>query len=326
MFFINKKFIFFIIISLVLITFIILSFLSFEKISILQVKLENQQELIIQKEKLNIEIETKFSEMSEILENHEKNISDIKQQIALGIIDNKKLQFTNNNDQEYINMINDYKHHSKDFPKLLLKKFTLPFLTSTGPPAYIFYHKENLYLITGSGKLMFISLDNIEKENFIFKIIDTNFQNIIGKDYLSEGNPIVKDLIIINNKLFLSYTKKITETCFKPAIFAASLNTERIIFNDFFIVDECQPYHDFRNAGTLSNYKDDKILYSIGDYGSYETQGKNSPQILNSLLGKIISIDINNKNFNILSMGHRNAQGIYYDSDNNVVYSTEHGP
>ena len=25
-------------------------------------------------------------------------------------------------------------------------------------------------------------------------------------------------------------------------------------------------------------------------------------------------------------MGHRNAQGLYYDKENNVIYSTEHGP
>ena len=216
MLFFNKKFIFFFIISLILITFIIISFLSFQKITRLQVKLENQQELTIQKEKiniekekLNIEMEAKVSEMSEILENYDKNVSDIKQQIALGIIDNKKLQFIQNNEDEYINMKTEYKHHSVDFPILMLKKFTLPFLTSTGPPAYIYYHKENLYLITGSGKLMFSSLDNIKKENFIFKIIDTNFQNIIDQDYLSEGNPIVKDILIISDKLYLSYTKKL---------------------------------------------------------------------------------------------------------------------
>ena len=30
--------------------------------------------------------------------------------------------------------------------------------------------------------------------------------------------------------------------------------------------------------------------------------------------------------YEIISMGHRNPQGLYYDAQNNVIFSTEHGP
>jgi glucose/arabinose dehydrogenase len=47
---------------------------------------------------------------------------------------------------------------------------------------------------------------------------------------------------------------------------------------------------------------------------------------MKSLIGKIISIDEKTKEYKILSLGHRNAQGLYYDKDNNIIYFTEHGP
>ena len=34
----------------------------------------------------------------------------------------------------------------------------------------------------------------------------------------------------------------------------------------------------------------------------------------------------NNKNVEIISMGHRNPQGLIYDVDNNTIILTEHGP
>lgn len=45
-----------------------------------------------------------------------------------------------------------------------------------------------------------------------------------------------------------------------------------------------------------------------------------------SVNGKIIKIDINKNNYEIVSMGHRNPQGLYFDKDNNIIIETEHGP
>jgi len=69
-----------------------------------------------------------------------------------------------------------------------------------------------------------------------------------------------------------------------------------------------------------------KILMTIGDWHSYEKYQITKPQIINNIIGKIISIDELTKEYKILSMGHRNPQGLYYDKENNVIYSTDHGP
>ncbi|SVD49170.1 uncharacterized protein METZ01_LOCUS402024, partial [marine metagenome] len=95
---------------------------------------------------------------------------------------------------------------------------------------------------------------------------------------------------------------------------------------EFFNINECQPSYDSSAGGNLSDFKDNKILMTIGDYQSYEVQGNNNPQNINSLIGKIISIDEKTKEYKILSMGLRNPQGLYYDKENNIIYSTEHGP
>ena len=50
------------------------------------------------------------------------------------------------------------------------------------------------------------------------------------------------------------------------------------------------------------------------------------PQKLNSLLGKIISINKHTQKHDIISMGHRNPQGLSYIKDLNIIINTEHGP
>ena len=62
-------------------------------------------------------------------------------------------------------------------------------------------------------------------------------------------------------------------------------------------------------------------MLSIGDYRlRYLAQEKKS------INGKILKINIENNIFEIISMGHRNPQGLYYDKDNNFILETEHGP
>ena len=60
---------------------------------------------------------------------------------------------------------------------------------------------------------------------------------------------------------------------------------------------------------------------SVGDYRNLSLA-----QNKNSINGKNIKININDSSYEIISMGHRNVQGIVYDKKNNFLLSTEHGP
>ena len=49
-------------------------------------------------------------------------------------------------------------------------------------------------------------------------------------------------------------------------------------------------------------------------------------QDIKSVNGKIIKVNIDNGDYEIISMGHRNPQGLYFDRTNNFILETEHGP
>ena len=237
------------------------------------------------------------------------------------------------NDQSFFEFKkNEIKNKKLHNINLLLKTFTLPFLKKTGPRSYLSYYNQNLFLITGTGILMYASLDNIKDERFVFKRIDTNFMDLVDVDYIKEYKGIVKNLLIKNNKIYVSYEKKVKDKCFTNAILVSNLEFEKIIFNEFFNINECHPILGTQTGGNLSDYKNDKILMVIGDYDYYEdsevreVKGNKNPQNINSFIGKIILIDETTREYKILSMGHRNSQGLYYDKENNVIYSTEHGP
>ena len=71
----------------------------------------------------------------------------------------------------------------------------------------------------------------------------------------------------------------------------------------------------------MISFDNSHILLSLGDYRSrFLAQDKESVN------GKIIKINVNNSNYEIVSMGHRNAQGLYFDKENNFILESEHGP
>ena len=75
------------------------------------------------------------------------------------------------------------------------------------------------------------------------------------------------------------------------------------------------------SGGRFATYKDNKILFTVG-YAYI----KKAAQQLNTLLGKIISIDKSTSEHEIISMGHRNPQGLFYIKNLNIIINTEHGP
>ena len=75
-------------------------------------------------------------------------------------------------------------------------------------------------------------------------------------------------------------------------------------------------------------------MYTLGDWKACQYLDKypkkfcinKGPQNFKSTLGKIISISLDNKNFQYLSTGHNNPQGITYDETRDIIFSAEHGP
>ena len=71
----------------------------------------------------------------------------------------------------------------------------------------------------------------------------------------------------------------------------------------------------------MISFDENHILLTTGDYRS-----RHLAQNENSIAGKILKINIYNNDYKIISMGHRNPQGLNFDKENNFILETEHGP
>lgn len=226
----------------------------------------------------------------------------------------------------------DFKYDTEFVPvgtNYLLKKYSNPLFFEMGPRAYITKDKKNIYIVTGTGVLMYLPIDEINNtEQLNFKKINTNFFNIASSKYKNGYTRFVKNILIFDNKIYISYYKKKHDNCYFNSVVVGDLNLNTISFKEFFDVNECQPYYDDQSqvGGNLYNYKDDLILLTIGDANSYDRQKNDNPQNINSLIGKIVAINTKNGKHKIVSMGHRNSQGLFYDDENNIIMSTDHGP
>ena len=103
---------------------------------------------------------------------------------------------------------------------------------------------------------------------------------------------IVKNILIDNGQIYVSYLKKVNEECVKLAVLSSELNFDELNFIEFFELDICQPYGGqmIGTGGNLSKFKNNKILLTVGGFESYEVQKNDNPQKLDNMIGKILSI------------------------------------
>jgi hypothetical protein len=193
---------------------------------------------------------------------------------------------------------------------------------------YIDFFENNIFILSSRGILAYREkLTNDEKN---FKQIKNNINDFIGINqfnYLKSYS--LKDMLIFNNKIFISFTEEITKHCWNTSIIYGTINYKKIKFKKLFTPNKCisaddnsvATVHPLQSGGRIVNFDDDHILLSIGDWGQlYLAQDEKSVN------GSIIKININNSSYEIISIGHRNPQGLYFDKENNFLLETEHGP
>ena len=66
---------------------------------------------------------------------------------------------------------------------------------------------------------------------------------------------------------------------------------------------------------------DDTLLFSTGDFRS-----RFRAQVKDSIFSKILEINKETNDYKVISMGHRNPQGLFFDSKNDILLEAEHGP
>ena len=202
------------------------------------------------------------------------------------------------------------------------------------PGGYIDFYQNNLLILSSHGILAYSN--DLENE-LNFRQISNNINDFINlkqfkKNTIKDGISYsfgLRDLFIHKNKIFISYTEEIKEDCWNTSLIYGNMNYEKIVFKKLSFNEKCIHIKnnidgDFNNAssgGRIQMFDDNNILLSVGCYlERYLAQDKNN------INGKIIKINFNNLNYEIVSMGHRNPQGLYYDKENNFILETEHGP
>ena len=193
---------------------------------------------------------------------------------------------------------------------------------------YIDFYENNMFVLSTRGVLAFRK--NLENDKENFKQIRNNINEFIGiKQFKKFKNISLKDILIFNKKIYISYTDEIKQDCWNISVIYGDINYERISFKKLFTPKNCihskdnldKEFTASQTGGRMISFDDNQILLTTGEFRSrYLAQDDQS------INGKVIKININSKEYEIISMGHRNPQGLYFDKENNFILASEHGP
>lgn len=195
---------------------------------------------------------------------------------------------------------------------------------------YLDFYDDKLFILSSRGILGFS--DYIGNEKIEFQQVENNLNLFLNeKQFLkgdeSESRFSFKDLTISNNLIFLSYTEEISNDCWNTGVLFSKIDYKKINFIKLFSATDCIKFNRKFNAheagGRIVAFDNDHILLSIGTYGRKSSY---LSQEISKVNGKIIKINIHDTTYEIISMGHRNPEGLYYDKKNNFLLETEHGP
>lgn len=190
---------------------------------------------------------------------------------------------------------------------------------------YIDIYENNFFILSARGVLAYSK--NIEETNAL-RQIENNINDFINFEHFTKNRWYsIKDMFIYKKKIFVSFTEEIQKECWNTSIIYGDLVYTSVKFKKLFTADECvssihsNEFVGNQSGGKIAEYDDDHILFTIGEY-----RNRDLAQNKNSLNGKVVKIHISNGRVEILSMGHRNPQGIYFDKENDFIIETEHGP
>jgi len=214
--------------------------------------------------------------------------------------------------------------------KYNLTKVHLPFndyySQGSTPVGFLEKSTDKIILATGNGFFFTLDKNDILNKRPRLSPLPTNFHEVISNRnfYSNNGSHSIKDILIKDGEILVSYTNEKYSGCYNLSIISANINYTALEFFNAFQFEECSSEkgtNPHEGGGRMVNYKGKQILLSVGSYGINKF-----PQDKNSIFGKIIAIDIDSGKNKIVSMGHRNPQGLYYDEERDVIISTEHGP
>jgi len=239
--------------------------------------------------------------------------------------------------QDYIKLLDNYdiklfkreKIKSKQDTLYELSVYKIPlleyYLFEDKPIAYLEVIDDYLITVSGDG-YFFKSIINDELSILSnFKKINSNLHEF--EEYNKIVNPgwmSIKDVKVFEDNIYIAITEEVIKDCYNLSILKSKINQiDYFNFEKIYNMEQCQSsnvneFLGWQSGGRLEIFEN-YILLSVGDF-----RNRNHPQDKNSLFGKLVAIDLNTKENLIVSMGHRNIQGLLVSDD--IVISTEHGP
>lgn len=199
---------------------------------------------------------------------------------------------------------------------------------NTPGSAYLDFNNEQLFLISSRGLVAYS--DNFDVDETVkFKVVSNNIRTFINEKQFSKNKWYsIKDLTIIDDSIYISYTKELKPDCWNTSVLVSKIDLKNLEFKELFSPDYCikkkneeNSFNAHQSGGRIVNYDNKNIILSIGEYRSrYKAQEDDN------VFGKIILINKSSGKYKIISKGHRNPQGLLYDKKNDFIVSSEHGP
>ena len=225
------------------------------------------------------------------------------------------------------------------FNNLILKKYELMngFYAGikyiTPGSGYIEFYDKKLIVISKTG-LMGYGNFVVKNTQITFIQIENNIDNFIGLTQFNKERWFsIKDIEIINKKVFVSYTDEMKENCWRTSLLMGDFNYKKINFEKIWSPKNCivaqandwrihdGDFNAHQSGGRIINFNDEEILLSIGDYRT-----RFLAQDFTSVYGSITKINIKDKSHEIIAKGLRNSQGLLYDKKKKFLLISDHGP
>lgn len=182
--------------------------------------------------------------------------------------------------------------------------------------------------ISDEGKLYFTerigSIRVIENGNLNFNPVITLKEPFISRGEGGLMGVVLDPSYLQNHYIYVMYSYLEDNKVYNKVVRLIENNNEAFI--DKVILDKI-PGGRIHNGGRLKIGPDKKLYITTGDAGI-----PNLAQDLTSLAGKILRVELDGSipkdnpiiNSSIYSLGHRNPQGLAWNS-NNILYEAEHG-
>jgi hypothetical protein len=186
---------------------------------------------------------------------------------------------------------------------------------------YVEKFNQKIILNFSNGNVFFFDEKDLDKHKLDIKYLKSNLKSFLDNTNERDTTSKIRDSLVINDKIYVSYVKRIKKGCFNTSILYSKINFQYIEFEEYFTYPECINTNivTIGTGGRIEKVFNEKLLLTTGDQLQlYPAQDPTS------MFGKTILIDRKTRKFKIATMGHKNPQGLVYSNLHNLIFSSEH--